>query len=503
MISWLGVRFGPLSVIVLVLFAVGWSGVDPVVFLIVPRTDRDSIDMWGSAAAVPLIVICGILADKYGRLWLLAGLVMAALLIESLFLSFMATMTISMYVNIKFVTVAITGLALLMAYESVPLKFRLPVLVGLSIPASLGSAICEVAAYALDNMMVTEELADPEIDLTSVLLMETVDEDLAVKDRRVLLMKQVVTGALLLASFLAIVIVLRRQVGLWRIFKEASSKLYVTMVAQKGKQETGFDAIPCPVPVTRTEFVVNISNETVRHSWSEIVRNARGPLVLLLVLAIAEGLSYNSLYTYEVLATQVVFGDSVMGFVPRVVSTVMMMISTLIYVVVWFFCKDVRYVAFAGLVLCAVSSFIALAAPLETMIDAMRNDEMEKVDAVAFTAGYLMATTGLAFASASLRMFVLDLLPTKMRATGILTWLALVSFSNDLVPLLGGAGWTGAGVDIFSAFFIGIASIVGLAAVYTTNWFNHSLVCRDPELDAQWLVKELSPANKFTYTSFP
>jgi hypothetical protein len=94
-------------------------------------------------------------------------------------------------------------------------------------------------------------------------------------------------------------------------------------------------------------------------------------------------------------------------------------------------------------------------------------------------------------------------MPTKMRATGILTWLAVVNFSSDLIPLLGRAGWFGPGAEIFSAFFIGVSSILGLAAVYTTNWFKHSLVCRDPEQDAQWLIKELSPANKFTHTSFP
>jgi len=488
MISWLGVRYGPMFVIVLVLFAAGWSGADPVTFLIMPHPDT-FISMWGCTFAIPLLVIIGILADKYGRWRFLALLAIIAVFIEGLFASFMVTMTYSVYFNVKFVTVAITGLALLMAYESVPLKYRLPVLVGMSIPPALGSVLCDVVGYSVDVLNFDHE--------------GMAELDFATKDRVVLLIKQVIGGALMLASFMAIVIVLRTQVGLWRIFKEASSKLYMTMLAQKGKQDTGFYDIPCPVPVTRTEFVINISNDTVRDSRWEIARAARGPLVLLLTLAIAEGLSFSSLNMYEVVMAELVFSNDIWGNAPRVTTTVMMIIASMIYIVLWYFYRDVRYVVFAGLILCAISSFMALAAPVEVVLDAIIDHEKDRVDTTVFTVGYILASAGLSCASASLRLFVLDLMPTKMRATGILTWLAVVNFSSDLIPLLGRAGWFGPGAEIFSAFFIGVSSILGLAAVYTTNWFKHSLVCRDPELDAQWLIKELSPANKFTYTSFP
>lgn len=488
MISWLGNRYGPMFVIVLVLFAAGWSGADPVTFLIMPRPDT-FISKWGSTLAIPLLVITGILADKYGRLRFLALLALITVLIEGLFASFMVTMTYSIYLNVNYVTVAITGLALLMAYESVPLKYRLPALVGLSIPAALGSVLCDIVGSVINvNMSI-----DKNVDYEAM-----ADQDhRATKDRIVLLIKQVIGITLMLSSFIAIVIVLRRQVGLWRIFNEASSKLYMTMIAQKGKQDTNFDDITCPVPVTRCEFVINISNETVRDSCWDIVKAARGPLVLLLTLSIAEGLSFNSLNMYEVMMEKEVYRPDFMGSDPRVTTTVLMIIASLVYIVLWYFHRDVRYVAFLGLILCAVSSFIALAAPIEVALDG------DRVDTTVFTVGYIMATVGLFFASASLRLFVLDLMPTKMRGTGILTWVAVVNFSTDLIPLLGEAGWYGSGTEIFSAFFIGVSSILGLAAVYTTNWFKHSLVCRDPELDAQWLIKELSPANKFTYSSSP
>jgi hypothetical protein len=225
------------------------------------------------------------------------------------------------------------------------------------------------------------------------------------------------------------------------------------------------------------------------------LKRIRGPFALVILMAIAFGMSKPDSEFMQHIAAEALLGSN--GTVEQLglIGVAIMISSVGLSLVAWRLNKDVRYLPFVGLLLCSIAGFMFVSrSSTDIFMQRIKMESMgfgetklSRSDAFMFGANYVFGSIGSPIVVCSVRLLIMDLMPTKIRGLGIMLVAGLMSASYGIAQTLLTLSFA---AEVVVTIMICAAGVLGMAAMYTTNWFDNSLLCRDPEQDAQWLVQE-------------
>jgi hypothetical protein len=170
-----------------------------------------------------------------------------------------------------------------------------------------------------------------------------------------------------------------------------------------------------------------------------------------------------------------------------------------IAIVGWFYNgrRDIRFIMPTGFALVAIGPLIVISSTAVSLVEDFFNHEQTMFESgnasnrgvvIAKGVGFLINAMGVAFVRLVAYIIALDFFPTRVRVIGTLGILAFVECGSAISTLTPQLGLSLRSNDVLWMSYESVVSILGLAVLYLTQWFDHSLLCRDPEIDAHWLV---------------
>ena len=470
LLTWSGVSWPLLVMVTVSLFAAGMLTSPS------PVTDHEdpqiaNIIYNGPLICFPFIPVCGYLADRFGRLLTLA----IALGIATVLAGLSTFSPILFAVARDLFSPSIIVLSILIAYESIPLRWRLVSLFALSVVPRLGHTVLEVGLGMRESKLRDRLAGDFEMSLESN-FKEVYDANEKIKR---IVISSVLGWCFKLAVFL-----------LW---KGREVLLYTI----RGNPEGIFDFVlnekrdsGGEIPFTKKRFLENIKAASEPEiGLLETIKRASGPLTLVLIIAASVGASECLNASYGLAAVWAVFGQFVSMYMPSVFHTIVQVSVILIAVIVWRIShSDVRYISIVGMLIAAIGSIVLVSFPAKKVFSTMIDVDEPKMDWLTTGAGYVVACTGLPLVRVTLMVLVLDLYPTPFRGLGISILFSLLSFFKFLAVIICDEFPESQGVEIGLSVFISVACLAGFAALYVTRWFDQSLIAKDPEEDSKWLI---------------
>ena len=373
-------------------------------------------------------------------------------------------------------------------YEVTPIKFRVPAVLGVFLMETLGSLAVGLARqYISNSVTVNDEEMLAKYGETN--FEEGKQYDLYFAQIEALFKPiSIVCWSLVVAALIMGLAVIRRDTPAHLVNRGETGLVYDRLVVDgtENSQER--------VPMTKEEFAVNAGRETDDAlGFCAIVKRAVGPFAviaqLLLSIAIMDR-SVLTAYYYLVEETLSANGSSVVHDpIPgMLLRHGLSMVGVICAIGVWAWCKDIRFAPAAALVVSAIGSVICAS------VQVFENDQLMNAKQVSssmsIVVGVSVVYLALPLLQALVRVLIMDMFTNKSRAVGVLALRAVE------VAWIGIVNIASAELRAYSWFFVTVAVLVAvigavaLGAFYCTKWFDHSLICRDPELDACWLISE-------------
>jgi hypothetical protein len=413
---------------------------------------------------IPL-VLTGICADRFGRFFTLIGLmVLSSAILPILWIVRDPTIfTIACILTAYWLVPSTLQVAYLYAYEFVPLKYRLIVQLSLTLAETMGLLLVGIA----DN---------------TIKKGGSKEERFACRQTTYYTIALVGFGLCLIIGFL---LIRSRDTVLNYMFgaKSDQAKAWNVLV------DVGEVNTEEPVPVSREEFMVN-ANRVAQPSLLKVVRNAAyGPLTVVAGIAFANALWTESLQVaYWYLSVDYLGKGYRWNFLPGLVLQHASAIGGILLTIgLYIWIKDIRFVPACGLLMfglgAVVCSSVQVYAPDRFYLN------MEDITGMpTVIAGVGMMQFGLPVANATFRVLIMDLFFTRNRGRGVFVFKALETFLTGIVAISFYHLLTERIYFLSEASLITAIGAAVVAAFYTTQWFDRSLICRDPEQDACWLV---------------
>jgi len=503
LLSWFGISWIPLLMVAFTLLTAGVISVSPIVLSSNPDLiGSDALLKWSCyvpVIALPIVILSGMCMDRFGRLNVLMVALAMGIISEALMRSFVSTNFMGYMLNRDLFVQVIIGACVLIAYETVPLKYRLFAVFVLSMCSELGSAAASGIMLAVERKLLSgnTDLSDPN------LVIENLDDiEMYWLNSQMTIFKylQIISAVFLGIALVGIFLIHKYRacaLSLWNMFKRPLQRgeLYDTAVHERAEQDGQDPFLSGPVPMSREEFLINMDKETIQESASSLLKRIRGPLALVLLMALAFGMGKPDHEFMQHVAAEALLGSK--GTVEQLglIGVAIMIGAVGMSLVAWRLNKDVRYLPFVGLLLCSIAGFMSLSRSSDDIF--MQRVKMEsqgfgepklsRSDAFMFGANYVFGSIGSPIVLCSIRVLIMDLMPTKMRGMGLMLVAGVISAAYGLAQSLLTLSFA---VEVVITIVVCAAGVLGMAAMYTTNWFDNSLLCRDPEQDAQWLVQD-------------
>jgi len=384
----------------------------------------------------------------------------------------------------------ILAVAYLYCYEVTPIRFRVPAVLGVALMETLGSyAVGLAQEFIVSNVEpiakeTLEEMYEPQY----------VDEAqayyLAIAQRYALFEPiSIAVWAMLGATILVGLLAVRRDTPIHLVNRGEAGLVYDRLVAD------GTENSKERVPMTRDEFLVNSGKEAEQAlNFAGVVKRAVSPMALLALLLLSMTIMDRSVLTaYHYLMVEILGlpdGGSVANPVPGdAIRHGLAMVGIIGSLGLWAWCKDIRFAPALAVIITAVGSIICASV---SAFD--ENDLYKQVGELSSTlsvcVGVSVIYLGLPLLGALLRVLIMDMFTNKSRAVGVLgmkavelVWIGLVNIAYMKLRMF---SW----FYVTNAVIVAVIGGVALGAFYCTKWFDHCLICRDPELDACWLVSD-------------
>jgi len=384
----------------------------------------------------------------------------------------------------------ILAIVYLYCYEVTPIRFRVPAVLGVSLMETLGSLAVSLAQEFIVRSV--EPMTDD--DLLVIYEPQYLDAgrayELAVAQKKALFEPiSIAVWAMLGTTILVGLFAVRRDTPIHLVNRGEAGLVYDRLVAD------GSENSKERVPMTRDEFLVNSGKETEQAlNLSDVVKRAVSPMALLTLLLLSVTIMDRSVLTaYHYLMLETLGlpdGASVMNPIPgNLLRHGLAMVGIIGALGLWAWCKDIRFTPALSVIITAVGSIICASV---SAFD--ENDFYKQVAELSSTlsvcVGVSVIYLGLPLLGALLRAVTMDMFTNKSRAVGVLgmkavelVWIGLV---NIAYMKLRKFSW----FYVTNAVIVAVIGGVALGAFYCTKWFDHCLICRDPELDACWLVSD-------------
>jgi hypothetical protein len=445
---------------------------------------------FAAIASFPVIVLIGIFADRIGGRFIALALMLVLAIVMQAF-SFKSEL-VSIFSR-DLVSPAIVGLGFVIAYECVPLRWRLVTILLLSMLPHIGRDAVEfgVARYIIYEDV--NALLGYEID--SLMFETSMNSDL-------LPIEQLGADRKRTAVFIIASVCLALTGVLWLRFRN-------TLLAQSAERVRALVTSSTSEPIPRTILVpnraphlTNREKESAAVSWWKPSPGRVCAIGLVVLMCLGLGNTLELWDAYSLTAINSMFGkqaDLWWAYDGILIRTITEVSITAIAIGAWFYHgrTDVRYLAPVGLLLLAVGNIILISYPsadllddllLSNEVEAEDLDEPVETSNMTVSAGYVITGLGIPLVRFVVVQLALDIFSAKNRALGTLAIVSAVHIGEDLyrvAPLIGSALYTG---DMFWMAYCIVISLMGFAAFYVTQWYDASLLSRDPELDANWLV---------------
>lgn len=434
--------------------------------------------------AIPLLVLSGLAVRRWGRFCSLIGCIVLSMPLLLLIWKApsRAAVIAGWTVSVFWLFPSIMAIALIFCYETCPIKFRVPAIIGMTLLETLGTLV-----IALGNI----------VSLNSVSVEKTDEEDAyaqalsSAKDEarfNYYLISIIVTlGAALGAGLLVFV---------FSGGKNNSSDTCMSLVC-RGKVEQAFEKLlergsnnetAEPLPMSREEFIHNANNENdAAPDFVKTLFRAKLPLGVVFLASLAYVISDISILTnYYYPFEDFLGGGPQENLVPgMLVRHLAASVGLLVSLGVWLWMKDIRFMPSVGAFLAAIGALICSTVKVLGE-DGLPVSGVESPSTL--VAGVVFISLGISVLSATVRILLMDIFSNKARGQGLFLFKCLDSLSYSICCVFcyywKSKPW----------FFVGNAALIALigaailAAFYMTSWFDHSLMCRDPETDACWLV---------------
>jgi hypothetical protein len=476
---WAGYRWGPIVVVSLVLIFSGMVRVDEVLDRNFPPFSREELmDMLGSVFSLPLILFVGYLGDgrRFGRLKVLAGILVAGIVLQLISHK-------SAFINTvirTFIAPTVSGLGLVIAYECVPLSWRLLTIAVLCMLPSLVATLLELVMRVrilkhMDAlvMKVNEDREYLENDIMSG------EREIATSKR----ISAAVTGVFCLIGVS------------WMLYEYRN-----TLLAQDPERVCEILALDREeeVPIPSTEIY---GKKRIFGDW-EWTRGRLLALGFMILMCFALGIAASFHVDNTFVATMVFFDTVNDIWNPAAVIAQGVEVATVMSVIAaWFYNdrRDIRFIIPIGFTLVAIGPLLILSCSVTSITEDVLNREvglLKQIDThnrsfyVGIAIGGLINAIGEAIVRLVVYVVTLDFFPTHVRLIGMLGMVASIDCGlcfSQITPLF---GLSLRSHDVLWLSYESVVSILGLAVTYVTQWFDQSLLCKDPELNANWLVAD-------------
>lgn len=429
------------------------------------------IDEFGLYILTVLFVVLGLLANRISRYAMLMGAL-------ALTLSLSPLTWVETHENaftFGYLAVVVMGLSLISVaayiycYEWTPIKWRAPVVIAMATFETLGMfTVALVTSFLIDSFKGDEE----ELQQFKDNLWKTINL------------------SVLLPAALAFVIglAIRADTPFSQIVRGFPGAVY-DRLRNLGQANTSE-----PIPVSREEFVeVTQQEAALSMSLKENLVSAVGPLCIICLSYLALGLSDRAFKEYYEYQFQSILGDQYYyNFLPSIITEHCVSLGGLVVTIGgWWVWKDIRFVPATALLAIAIGALVC--STVEVVYPNMDGypyyfKDLSSPNTV--VVGYIAVLLGVTVVKATMRVLAMDLFTNSNRLQGMLILKAV-----ELLCIALGNAWTLATIN-YSWCFVIIAAIIAIVsgvvfgAFYLTKWFDHSLICRDPETDACWLVPE-------------
>jgi len=418
-----------------------------------------------------LYIVSGFLIQTYtGRFYgLMAVMFLTTLMSALMFLTnAMPAGAVVIYTFCSYFGInAIFTMAGIYSYESVPLKFRLIAVVCLSLGETLGMLVASLADQ-------TAIAGKPAEDLW------------AIRGR----MLAIVPSVLFVIAAGVGLAYTRRDTVLSRVNARGQAGPVYDALEREGVETTSE-----PIPMTKDEFEINTQKDLedldeLRTLWGIVKRASPGPMGCMIGVLLVQAI-FNKIFFvhYYYRANDYLGAGYAANYVPMMLlkhGTAMGGVSLAVGLYVWL--KDIRFVPAAAL-LCAALGGVVCASV--TVLDA-NGDPIQIKDLMGsmpkITSGVAMMLFGRPLAMSLFKVMMMDMFTTENRIMGMFMFRAIEALFQGIVGACEVYLKKHHAFFIISGATITVVGAIVFAVMYTTQWFENSLVCRDPELDACWLI---------------
>ena len=370
---------------------------------------------------------------------------------------------VSSWYGIRFVY----GMAAIYCYESVPLRFRLVVLIFLPLAETFGRLL-----MSLTDRLISEDKDEEEIWPTRKRTMAIIP---------------------------SVLFVITLAVGFF--FNKKDTPLsYVNARSQAGTAfdllvKEGVENTAEPIPMTRDEFEASTTKDldrlgNLRTLWGIVKRALIGPVAVVASVLLAFMIFRKVLVPDYHYLTSDYLGE---GYARNYIPMMLLENGTAIggaalSIGLWFWIKDIRFLPAAGFMLAALGSVVCASVNTNAPEGYPYSFEELTGSMTKVTSGVAMILLGRPLAESLFRVIILDLFTTENRATGFFGARMIELIFSGIVSALAFHYRTEQMFIIICASLVTVVGAAIFAVFYTTQWFEHSLVFRDPELDACWLI---------------
>ena len=429
----------------------------------------------GFFTVFPLIGV-GYLVDRLvgGRFVVFISLLFFALVMVILFLTIPSSKALAalVYPMLNFFALpAIYAMGYLFCYEFVPLKHRLVAILSLSCAETFGRLVTGL----IDNLTAREGEKGNSSQ---------------VWERRTLTY-MVFSIVLISVTILIGLIFVGRNTPLGCVSCDKKPGLAYDQLLSEGVKNTSE-----PIPMSRDEFEINTEKDIAalgeaNYIFGSIKRCFLGPIAVMIGAAFIDAVIEQVFHVFYYSYAQNYLGKGYeKDYLP------MMMIDNgvalggiLASIGLYIWMKDIRFVPPTALLIATLGAVICASVNVVNQDDGFPVDmNVVEPSIRRLTTGVVMFLLARHVYKTSFRVLSMDLFPTSCRGRGVFVYKAIETFLISVVASITLELKTTRSFWIIIAIIAaGIGALI-FAVFYTTSWFEKSLICQDPELDANWLI---------------
>ena len=432
--------------------------------------DRWTKDFGSYMAVIPLGLM-GPVVDRFGRfIPLFVTLILCGASIPLLWLTKDPTVFVFSYVfAIYWCVPSIIALSYLYCYELIPLKHRLVAQLAMSVAETLGMLL-----FGLTDKMALQSHEDENGSVIAELW--------AIRERFYSVVPLAFVGLALLVG----VLVVR---GRDTILSYVNCRTGETGSAFEALLATGQANTSEPVPFSREEFMINTERErfVMPDFYTTIKQISLGPLLALLSGPLVLVMWNESFDAYGYQVSDYLGGGYAVNALPYMLLEHGLAIAGIaVAIALWFWTKDVRFVPSVAVFIFSLGAVITASITIfdkDGYAEAAPEDQMQRL-----TTGVSLMLLARPVIAALYRVLTMDVFPTSDRGKGVFALKALEFLIGGLVATCTFKCNSSRLLFPIEATIVAAAGAASIAVFYSTNWFDKSLVCRDPELDACWLI---------------